>query len=121
MKDRRNRWESCLHMLLPGELRTKKSCPHARKKAGKYYVKKEKCEECTSWKGWEDVPERVVQEIAIQDCKKCQYGSRTSEGAKMTCDYIGDTDHRRPCKPGNCREAGIFKPRDSVRRKHLRA
>lgn len=33
MKDRRNRRESCLHMLLPGELRTKKSCPHARKKS----------------------------------------------------------------------------------------
>lgn len=46
MKDRRNRWESCLHMLLPEELQTKKSCQYARKKAGKYYVKKEKCEGC---------------------------------------------------------------------------
>lgn len=121
MKDRRNRWESCLHMLLPGELRTKKSCPHARKKAGKYYAEKEKCEGCTSWKAWECVPERTVQEIITKDCKKCQYGSRKSDGARMTCDYIGDMGHRRPCKPGDCRETGVFKPRESVRRKQLRA
>lgn len=90
MKDRRNRWESCLHMILPGELRTKKSCPHARKKAGKYYVEKGKCEGCTYWEAWECVPERTVQEIITKDCKKCQYGSRNSDGARMTCDYIGD-------------------------------
>ena len=82
MKDRRNRWESCLHMILPGELRTKKSCPHARKKAGKYYVEKGKCEGCTYWEAWECVPERTVQEIITKDCKKCQYGSRNSDGAK---------------------------------------
>lgn len=97
MKDRRNRWESCLHMILPGELRTKKSCPHARKKAGKYYVEKGKCEGCTYWEAWECVPERTVQEIITKDCKKCQYGSRNSDGARMTCDYIGDMGHRRPC------------------------
>lgn len=121
MKDRRNRWESCLHMLLPGELRTKKSCRHARKKAGKYYVEKGKCEGCTYWEAWECVPERTVQEIITKDCKKCQYGSRNSDGARMTCDYIGDMGYRRPCKPGDCREAGVFKPRESVRRKQLRA
>lgn len=58
-------------MILPGELRTKKSCPHARKKAGKYYVEKGKCEGCTYWEAWECVPERTVQEIITKDCKKC--------------------------------------------------
>ena len=62
-----------------------------------------------------------VQEIITKDCKKCQYGSRNSDGARMTCDYIGDMGYRRPCKPGDCREVGVFKSRESVRRKQLRA
>ncbi|MGN0240061.1 MAG: hypothetical protein ACI4CS_00080 [Candidatus Weimeria sp.] len=57
-------------------------------------------------------PEKCL-EVTKRDCIYCEYSSGGCSSAAMgvTCNYILDEGHRRPCFPGDCREAGVFKKR----------
>ena len=120
MKDRRNRWESCLHMLTPETMQVKTTCPRAYKKDGTLYTDKESCKTCKAWKGWECKTRREILMIVAKDCSKCFYGSCVMNGDKSTCEYLAVTGHKRPCKPGDCRETGVFEPKKKGRRKQIR-
>lgn len=119
MKDQRNRWESCLHMLTPETMQVKTTCPRAYKKDGTLYTDKESCKTCKAWKGWECKTRREILMIVAKDCSKCFYGSRVMNGDKSTCEYLAVTGHKRPCKPGDCRETGVFEPKKKGRRKQI--
>jgi len=49
---------------------------------------------------------------AKKDCIYCEHACGTNGGrgvSNITCNYIIDTGHMRPCFPGECREKGAFK------------
>lgn len=55
-----------------------------------------------------------------KDCIKCIYlkganGSTLNTSPRSAtntfCDYLAMEGRRRPCRPGECREAGVFSPR----------
>ena len=51
-----------------------------------------------------------------KDCRHCAYVAGMGERGSVSnsiCNYIGVTEEMRPCLPGKCREAGVFKPRDA--------
>lgn len=52
-------------------------------------------------------------------CVKCVYDSRLSTENKYgsTCDYLLKTGHKRPCKPSECVEKGVFTPKKARRKK----
>lgn len=94
MKDQRNRWESCLHMLVPETMQVKTTCPRAYKKDGTLYTDKESCKTCKAWKGWECKTRREILMIVAKDCSKCFYGSCVMNGDKSTCEYLAVTGHK---------------------------
>lgn len=51
-----------------------------------------------------------------EHCRKCYYRAQASVGG--TCDYILVEGHRRGCRPEQCIEKGVFRPRDSGRKSH---
>lgn len=51
---------------------------------------------------------------AKKDCIYCEHACGTNGGrgvSNITCNYIMDTGHIRPCFPGECREKGAFEKR----------
>lgn len=48
---------------------------------------------------------------AKADCIYCAHSCGTNGGrgiSNITCNYIIDTGHIRPCFPGECRQKGVF-------------
>ena len=105
------KWETCLNILKqePDRILLIHKCPGSHKRKGVLVLDKQKCEDCQQWRGWREKTEREILKIKMKDCKYCKYSSKTeSANSAMTCNYIGITEHQRPCLPGNCREAGVF-------------
>lgn len=62
------------------------------------YIKKRTAEDC--------------YRTAKKDCLYCKYSNALNSSkspTNITCNYICMTGHMRPCLPGKCREAGVFK------------
>ena len=52
-----------------------------------------------------------IQQTRKKDCRYCMYmaGTKlTGDLSNSYCNYIGITEHSRPCFPGECRSAGVF-------------
>lgn len=52
---------------------------------------------------------------AKEDCKTCTY--RETAGTSSVCSYILMECQRRPCQIGECKQAGIWKPKPKRKRK----
>lgn len=59
---------------------------------------------------WENMTKREIKRIQEKDCKYCKNSIKISS-ADSGCDYLAIHKKRRPCKPGECRAAGVFEPR----------
>lgn len=76
-------------------------------------------------KPWSEMTEKEIRKIADRDCAQCKYSSvQTSfkrygdrKARTYTCNYILKTQKKRPCRPGECREAGVFEPKRKNARK----
>lgn len=66
---------------------------------------------------WSKITEAEIRKIKRQDCSNCGYSAiifNTSKinGSKiLTCMYICHTGKRRPCRPGECKKKGVYKPK----------
>jgi len=70
-------------------------------------------------KPWAEMTEAEINRIKKAQCTRCAYSTRSSTTGMndMTCDYIGIVGHRRPCRPDECMERGVFRLRGGARRK----
>lgn len=110
MEDIREKWESCLHVLKIEEEKAfaKTTCPGAYEKDGVLLVDKRACYACHSWKGWDSMTEKEIARIRYNDCAHCGFCGGMAMDCKKVCNYISFTGRKRPCKPGDCRAAGVF-------------
>lgn len=108
------KWQTCLNVLKYEQDRILlvKRCPGAHKRKGTLVLDIKKCGACTKWRGWQEKTREEIEKIKKEDCKNCAYSlKRNDQNGYISCNYIDITGHRRPCLPGNCRAAGIFKGR----------
>ena len=68
-------------------------------------------------KPWRNMTEKDIQEIKTKDCFKCQYYYKGTSSFKGCCNYLELENKRRPCRPGTCREQGVFKGKTRGRKK----
>lgn len=67
-------------------------------------------------KKWAEMTDHDIAVLKHKQCSKCKYFSRLSEGsANSTCDYISIVGHSRGCSPLECKERGIYKPKEKKR------
>lgn len=71
-------------------------------------------------KPWSEVTNDEINKVIMRDCRKCRYSAASVTGSKkgntkITCSYILIAGHMRPCRPGQCRESGIFKKKTGKR------
>ena len=59
---------------------------------------------------WENMTKREIKRIQEKDCDYCKNSIKVSS-IDSGCDYLARHGKRRPCKPGECRAAGVFEPR----------
>lgn len=69
---------------------------------------------------WSEVTESEINAVIRKDCAKCRYSAASCTGTKngagmITCIYILITGHMRPCRPGECRETGVFVSKSTKR------
>ena len=69
---------------------------------------------------WGEVTEDEINAVIRKDCSKCRYSAASVTGlkngtGKITCNYILITGHKRPCRPGECRENKVFKQKTGKR------
>lgn len=64
---------------------------------------------------WKDMTEKEIKRIRAKDCDYCKNSIKISS-IESGCDYLARNGKRGPCKPGECRAAGVFEPKK--RRKH---
>ena len=67
-------------------------------------------------KPWRNMTEKEIQKIKNKYCTKCVYYANENNIRSIYCDYINKEGKRRPCRPGECKEKGVFKAK-SKRRK----
>ena len=66
---------------------------------------------------WKDYTEAEIRETKLENCVSCAYSVKTSTnmsglGTRSTiCDYILQELRIRPCRPEECREKGVWKPK----------
>jgi hypothetical protein len=67
------------------------------------------------YKPWKYMTEADINQIKVKNCCSCAYsigpnGVRKDNYVKaLTCNYISDVGHRRPCRPEKCRERGVWR------------
>lgn len=61
--------------------------------------------------------EKDIQKIKDKDCNKCTYYYKGSGVAKGCCNYLELEGRSRPCRPGICREQGVFKAKTRGKKK----
>ena len=108
------KWETCLNILKyePDRILLTHKCPGSHKRKGDLVLDEKKCEDCQQWRGWREKTDKDILKIKMMDCRYCKYSSKMqSASSAITCNYIGITGHQRPCLPGNCRAAGVFRGR----------
>jgi hypothetical protein len=53
-----------------------------------------------------------IYKIKKKDCIHCFYTTgRTTDFKQIICEYLAMAGKMRPCLPGECRAAGVFKER----------
>ena len=70
-------------------------------------------------KKWRDYTAPEIRQLKIENCIPCFYSGCNSmdENARiqqinnLSCDYILKTLKKRPCRPEECREKGVWKPK----------
>ena len=76
--------------------------------------------ECAEYaKDWATRTDNEIWELKKKQCSKCFYFS-VSKGTHVTagtCDYILLEGHTRGCSPFECKEKGIFRPRNVKKKK----
>ena len=68
-------------------------------------------------KPWRNMTEKEIQAIKSKDCSKCTYYYKGSGLINGCCNYLELKKERRPCRPGTCREQGVFKGKTRGRKK----
>lgn len=76
----------------------------------------------------EELQKKAVENAEIQHrkqtlCAHCAYFPNTNMEKThhaVSCDYLIITGKRRPCKAGECKEAGVFKEKHSVGKRTFR-
>ncbi len=63
-------------------------------------------------KPWRNMTEKDIQKIKDKDCNKCTYYYKGSGVTKGCCNYLELEGRSRPCRPGTCREQGVFKSKN---------
>lgn len=76
--------------------------------------------ECADYaKDWAARTDNEIWALKKKQCSKCYYFS-VSKGTHVTvgtCDYILLEGHTRGCSPFECKEKGIFRPRNVKKKK----
>ena len=76
--------------------------------------------ECADYaKDWATRTDEEIWALKKKQCSKCYYFS-VSKGTHVTvgtCDYILLEGHTRGCSPFECKEKGIFRPRNVKKKK----
>ena len=60
-------------------------------------------------KPWRDMTTKEINAIKTKDCSKCIYFANEQNIHSSHCNYLGEKGKRRPCRPGECKEKGVFK------------
>ena len=68
-------------------------------------------------KSWSNMTTKEINAIKIKDCSKCIYFTNGQNPHSSYCNYLGEKGKRRPCRPGECREKGVFKAKAKRRKK----
>lgn len=65
-------------------------------------------------KPWAEMTDTDIIRLKRQQCIKCVYYSQGCSSAQSTgtCEYIKIEGHMRGCSPLECKEKGIFKPKE---------
>lgn len=71
---------------------------------------------------WSEMTEHDIMILTQKQCRKCKYLSRPNGEcvASSTCDYIDMEGHSRGCSPLECKQKGIFTPRQGSRKRKVR-
>lgn len=60
----------------------------------------------TEKKPWRDMTATEIAKTKKEQCRFCKYATKVSTAGDgfttMLCDYIGQTGHRRGCRPDEC-------------------
>ena len=58
--------------------------------------------------------ETVPYEPDKSQCRSCRYYIRSSGrvGSESMCGYMLETGEKRPCKPGRCKESGVWESKN---------
>lgn len=59
---------------------------------------------------------KEIRQTILQDCQYCKYSEGGYRDEKI-CNYIGITGKIRPCLPGKCRQAGVWKEKRKTRKR----
>lgn len=74
-----------------------------------------------STKKWSEVTEKEICKIQRDDCRYCKNASvlcvNPSAGKRCVCMYIAYHRQSRTCRPGECRQSGVFAPKSVKRRR----
>ncbi len=67
-------------------------------------------------KPWRDMTTKEINAIKTKDCSKCIYFANEQNIHSSHCNYLGEKGKRRPCRPGECKEKGVFKAKAKRRK-----